>query len=139
MGRVGRVKHVLLDTHTWAWSLTGDARLSASATAAMEQAETVSISAISLFEIGQKVRLGKWPEMEPLVSRLIGLSGEQGGRLLDTSPHASLLAAMLTWEHRDPFDRLIAATAITRGLPLISADAAFDALAGQPQWPGRIW
>jgi len=133
------VRHVLLDTHAWAWSMTADARLSSAAIAAMEQAETVSISAISLFEIGQKVRLGKWPEMEPFLDRLIALANEQGGRLAEVSPEASLLAATLEWPHRDPFDRIIGATAITRGLTLISADTVFDTLAGQPNWPGRVW
>ncbi len=133
------MKHILLDTHAWAWSLTADARLSSPAVAAMEQAETVSISAISLFEIGQKVRLGKWPEMEPFLSRLIGLVHEQGGRLLETSAEASLLAATLEWAHRDPFDRFIAATAITRGLTLISADTVFDTLKTDQSWPGRLW
>jgi PIN domain nuclease of toxin-antitoxin system len=119
--------------------MTGDARLSAAAIAAMEQADTVSISAISLFEIGQKVRLGKWPEMVPFLDRLISLAEEQGGRLVEVSPEASLLAATMAWGHRDPFDRIIAATAITRGLVLVSTDAAFDALAEVPKWPGLIW
>lgn len=133
------MKHLLLDTHTWAWSMTGDVRLSAAAITAMEQAETVSISAISLFEIGQKVRLGKWPEMAPFLDRLISLAEEQGGRMVEVSPEASLLAATMEWDHRDPFDRIIAATAITRGLVLVSTDAAFDALAEEPKWPGVIW
>lgn len=119
--------------------MTADIRLSAAATVAMEQAETVSISAISLFEIGQKVRLGKWPEMRPFLSRLIVLADRQGGRLVELSAEASLLAATLEWTHRDPFDRIIGATAITRGLTLISADTAFDALAAEPKWPGRVW
>ncbi len=119
--------------------MMADARLSSAATAAMEQAETVSISAISLFEIGQKVRLGKWPEMEPFLNRLIALADEQGGRLLELSPDASLLAATLEWAHRDPFDRIIGATAITKGLTLISADTVFDALSDDPKWPGRVW
>ena len=133
------MRHVLLDTHAWAWSMTADARLSPAATAAIEQAETVSISAISLFEIGQKVRLGKWPEMEPFLNRLIVLADEQGGRLVELSSEASLLAATLEWSHRDPFDRIIGATAITKGLTLISADTVFDTLTGEPKWPGRVW
>ncbi len=133
------MRHVLLDTHAWAWSLTGDARLSARATAAMLQAETVFISTISLFEIGQKARLGKWPEMQPFLDRLPALALAQGGHFADLSAEASLLAATLDWPHRDPFDRLIGATAITRGLALISADTAFDALSGAPEWLGRVW
>lgn len=133
------MKHLLLDTHAWAWSMTADARLSATAITAIEQAETVSISVISLFEIGQKVRLGKWPEMAPFLGRLISLADEQGGRLIEVSPEANLLAAMMEWEHRDPFDRIIAATAITRGLQLVSMDAAFKSLADMPKWPGLVW
>ncbi|MBS9721611.1 type II toxin-antitoxin system VapC family toxin [Tianweitania sp. BSSL-BM11] len=133
------MSHILLDTHAWAWSLTADSRLSASALAAMEGADRVSISAISLFEIGQKVRLGKWPEMQPFLTSLIRLADEQGGRFLDVSPEVSLVAATLDWAHRDPFDRIIGATALTRGLTLISADMAFDGLAAEPKWPGRIW
>jgi PIN domain nuclease of toxin-antitoxin system len=119
--------------------MTADARLSAAAIAAIEQAETVSISAISLFEIGQKVRLGKWPEMAPFLDRLISVAKGQGGRLVEVSPETSLLAAAISWEHRDPFDRIIAATAITRGLALVSTDAAFIALADVPNWPGLVW
>lgn len=133
------MSHVLLDTHAWAWSLTGDAQLSDKATAAMTQAETVFVSAISLFEIGQKVRIGKWPEMAPFVDRLIGLADAQGARLLAVTPDASLLASVLEWTHRDPFDRIIGATALTKGLALVSADTAFDGLANAPGWPGRIW
>ncbi|MBO9726071.1 MAG: type II toxin-antitoxin system VapC family toxin [Novosphingobium sp.] len=133
------MKHILLDTHAWAWSMTADPRLSATAISAMEQAETVSISAISLFEIGQKVRLGKWPEMGPFLDRLIPLAEEQGGRLVEVSLEASLLAATLAWDHRDPFDRIIAATAIARGMVLISTDSAFKTLVEMPKWPGLVW
>ncbi len=52
------MKTVLLHTHAWAWSLTGDQRLSRNALNAMSPAETVLVSAISFFEIAQKARLG---------------------------------------------------------------------------------
>ena len=119
--------------------MTGDMRLSAAAVAAMERAEAVFVSVISLFEIGQKVRLGKWPEMAPFLDQLIALAGEQGARLAELSPEASLLAATLEWQHRDPFDRIIGASAITRGLALVSADPAFDGLTNMPRWPGLVW
>lgn len=106
---------------------------------AMTEADCVVVSAISFYEIGQKVRLGKWPEMAPFLPRLIDLAGEQGAQLLALSAEASLLASTLAWDHRDPFDRLIGASALQSGLALVSADTVFDALAREPRWPGRPW
>lgn len=130
---------VLLDTHAWAWSLTADQRLSAAAVDAMGQAETVCVGAISFFEIGQKVRIGKWPEMAPFLDRLVSIADEQGAWVVDLSPEIALLAAGMEWDHRDPFDRIIAATAIVRGLALVSADVVFDTLPSFPKWRGRVW
>lgn len=127
------MKAVLLDTHVWAWSLTENQRLSAKARATIAQAQTVSLSPISFFEIGQKVRLGKWPAMEPFVSRLIGILEEQGGSVVELTPAICLQAATMDWPHRDPFDRLLAASAVHRGLPLISADSVFDGIVT------RVW
>ncbi len=44
----------------------------------MAKAETILVSAISFFEIAQKARLGKWPEMEPYVDRLPELLARVG-------------------------------------------------------------
>jgi PIN domain nuclease of toxin-antitoxin system len=120
------MKGVLLDTHAWAWSLTGDARLSDKARAFIEQAQAVLVSPISFFEIGQKVRLGKWPEMTPFVDLLPALLQEQGGAVASLEPLICLSAGTMPWAHRDPFDRLLAATATFYNLPLVSADAVFD-------------
>jgi len=122
------VTAVLLDTHAWAWSLTGDMRLSTKATALITEADSVFVSPISFFEIGQKVRIGKWPEMEPFINDLPSLLAEQGGRVAALAPEVCLKGATLAWEHRDPFDRLLAATTLALGIPLISADEVFDTL-----------
>jgi PIN domain nuclease of toxin-antitoxin system len=129
---------VLLDTHAWAWSLTADDRLSQPATAAIEQADAVFVSPITFFEIGQKVRFGKWPEMQPLVHRLPALLEEQGGRVALLDPETCVVAALLDWAHRDPFDRLLAATALCGSLSLVSADSQFDDLA-DGRSVHRIW
>ncbi|EJC80363.1 hypothetical protein Rleg4DRAFT_1986 [Rhizobium leguminosarum bv. trifolii WSM2297] len=130
---------LLLDTHAWAWSLTDDKRLSAKAIALIEKAETILVSPISLFEIGQKVRLGKWPEMEPFVGRLAELLQEQGAIAAALTPEVCLAAAKMDWAHRDPFDRLLAATAMQNGMPIISADSIFDELVGNQLWIARFW
>ncbi|TGE01003.1 type II toxin-antitoxin system VapC family toxin [Methylobacterium nonmethylotrophicum] len=124
---------VLLDTHAWAWTLTGDDRLSSRAAAAIEAADQVFVSAISFFEIAQTVRLGKWPEIEPYVTRLVVLLSEQGGVAIALDPEICAAAAAMAWTHRDPFDRLLAATAQHHRLPLISADLAFDGIVA------RVW
>ena len=88
----------------------------------------VSLSPISFFEIGQKVRVGKWPELEPFVDELPASWEEQGGRVAALTPQIWLKGAILEWAHRDPFDRLLAASALELRVPLVSADAVFDLL-----------
>ena len=108
------MKSVLLDTHRWVWSLAGDPRLSDRATSAMLRAETVLVNPISFFEIGQKVRLGKWPEMAPFVGDLPALLERQGGGVAGLDQGICLRAAIMDWAHRDPFDRMLAATALRK-------------------------
>jgi PIN domain nuclease of toxin-antitoxin system len=127
------VTAALLDTHAWVWSLTDDPRLSAKARKTIANAGAIYVSPISFFEISQKTRLGKWPEMASFVDGLPGLLEQQGGLAARLDPTVCTLAGSLAWAHRDPFDRLIAATAILEKLPLVSADAAFDGLVK------RIW
>ena len=138
MGR-GRLSDVLLDTHAWAWTLTADARLSKRASEAITAADAVFVSAISLYEIGQKVRLGKWPDMSPHLMNLLDIAEDQGVQLLPVSPISCLAGADFRWAHRDPFDRIIGATAFSERLTLISADSVFDELSNPDFWPGRLW
>ncbi len=124
---------VLLDTHSWAWSLADDERLSKPARAAIQAANAVLVSPITFFEIAQKVRLGKWPEMEAFVGQLPAILERQGGTAAGLSPSICAVAGMMAWSRRDPFDRLLAATAMHDNLPFISADPVFDGIVT------RIW
>lgn len=117
---------VLLDTHAWVWSFAAAERLSPGAREAIERAEAVLVSPISFYEIARKVRLGKWPAMEPHVAGLPGLPEEQGAGSAPLDAAVCTLAGTLDWDHRDPFDRLLAATALHYGLAIVSADPAFD-------------
>lgn len=119
---------MLLDTNAFAMVLTDDPRLPERVKAQMEQASKVSLSAISFYEIGQKVRLGKWDEMVPFAPRLVDIAGEAGFDLISLSASVANTASLLDWSHRDPFDRMIAAVAIAEGAKLVSSDQAFDAL-----------
>ena len=55
---------------------------------------------------------------------------EQGGITAPLTNDAALLAARFEWPHRDPFDRMLAATALEHDLFLISKDRAFSTLPG---------
>lgn len=100
---------------------------------AIAEAVTVLVSPMTFLEIAQKVRLGKWPEMEPFVDRLPALLRQQGGSTADLDGTICVTAGRMAWPHRDPFDRLIAATAMHHNLPLVSADTVFDGIVN------RLW
>ena len=123
---------ILLDTHVWAWSLIDDPHLSLRTREALASADDVLVSAISFFEIAQKVRIGKWPEMTSYVDRLLTLAESQQAHVISLEPEDCLMAGSMEWPHRDPFDRLLAASALRR-IPIASADPAFDAVLT------RIW
>lgn len=103
-----------------------DPRLTTPASAAIEAADAVLVSSITFFEITQKVRIGKWPEMEPHIDALPRMLEEQGGSVAELDPVICAAAGIMAWDHRDPFDRLLAATAKHRRLPILSADEVFD-------------
>lgn len=117
---------VLLDTHAFVWGQTAPHRLSDRAKDAIAAADVVWVSAICFFEIAQKARLGKWPEIVGVLEGLPALHEAQGGRISPLDGEICLQAGSLPWLHRDPFDRLIAATALRRRMTLVSADEAFD-------------
>jgi PIN domain nuclease of toxin-antitoxin system len=123
----------LLDTHVWAWSLTNDRRITSRALSELSKAQTILVSAISFFEIAQKVRVGKWPEMALYVDRLSDLLERQRGVATALEAGDCLAAGTMEWPHRDPFDRLLAASAVRRGIAIVSADAVFDAVVA------RVW
>jgi PIN domain nuclease of toxin-antitoxin system len=127
------VKGVLLDTHAMVWSLLDGSLLSERARVEIGRSEAVYVSPISFFEIAQKARIGKWPEIEPFLDALPQLLRDHGSSIAELSPEIALSAGAMKWSHRDPFDRFLAATALHYALPLISADLMFDGLVA------RIW
>jgi PIN domain nuclease of toxin-antitoxin system len=136
MGRPRQtVSALLLDTHAWAWALIDPSMLSKAAHSAIKKAERVVISPVSIFEIAQKVRLDKWPQMADVVKDLPDLITKAGGHQAPFTPEISLAAGLLDWPHRDPFDRILAATALHHGYRLLSIDAEFDRVKGLT----RVW
>lgn len=127
---------LLLDTHALIWWWLDAPQLSAAARAAMADARhDIWVSAASAWEIATKQRLGKLPELPPdLAARWSALLEADGFRPLDISPGHALRAGGHPAEHRDPFDRLLAAQAEMEQAVLVSCDTALD-----PFGVRRLW
>jgi PIN domain nuclease of toxin-antitoxin system len=125
----------LLDTHTIVWSTLRSPKLSPGATAIIEDpANRLLISVASAWEIATKVRIRKFPEAMPLEAAFLNLPSLTGFIFVDLTAETALLAGRLTGKHKDPFDRMIAAQAITLDIPIISIDSKLDAFGVR-----RIW
>ncbi len=126
---------VLLDTHALLWALMEPKRLSARVREVLQDpANTILVSAASAWEIATKHRLGRLPQAESVV---VGyrrhLATLMASELAISSEHA-LLAGGLPGDHRDPFDRMLTAQALTEGVPLVTDDPAFTAFHVATLW-----
>ena len=119
---------LLLDTHILLWFQANDPKLSSVARAAiLDPANERWLSPISLLEIAIKSRLGKLPLPAPFGTLYPITLGADDIHLLPLEPAHIEPLTTLPLHHRDPFDRMIAATSLVEGLTLVSADVAFNA------------
>ena len=86
----------------------------------------VLISAASAWEITTKHRLGRLPGADPIASDIPGAIADQGFEELPITVAEAARAGVLSGPHRDPFDRLLIAQALSRDLVLISNESTFD-------------
>ena len=116
---------LLLDTHALLWWWKDDPRLSRRAiTAITDEKNSVLVSAASAWEIATKHRIGKLPGVESAVRQFNELLiADSFGHLAISHQHA-LMAGGFAINHRDPFDRMLAAQAIIEGATLVTDDAA---------------
>lgn len=123
---------VLLDSHAVYWWTIGSDRLSPRAREMIEdKANVILVSAVSFYELDNKMRLNKLDLKPQELRGAVIASGLQ--TLAITDLHAEL-AASLDWEHRDPWDRILAAQTRLEHCLFVSADNAFDAVLHE-----RIW
>ncbi|GGF34345.1 twitching motility protein PilT [Subtercola lobariae] len=122
---------LLLDSHTFYWAVRAPGRIPALAVRLIEDpANELLVSAVTPWELGIKFRKGKFAEAGPFLAAFARHLSTLGARELPISGEHALIAAQIEWEHRDPFDRMLAAQAIVENAVLVTADAAFASLGG---------
>ena len=133
MGRPLTVQ-VLLDTHAFLWWLGGNPRMPGSARSAIDDADTVFVSAASAWEIATKHRIGKLPQAEAVALDVTGCIAGQGFEELAITVYDGERAGRLPGLHRDPFDRMLIAQALVRDLAVVSVDRTFDGYGVRRVW-----
>ena len=117
----------IVDTQIFIWSIISPNKLPDQVKELL-QSNQVFVCHISLFEIAIKQKIGKLPQLRLSIDELIHQATIDNFSFLPiTASHISSYDTVpLIESHKDPFDRLIIATAIAENLPIISADEKFQ-------------
>ncbi|SCG39823.1 type II toxin-antitoxin system VapC family toxin [Micromonospora halophytica] len=111
---------LLLDTHVALWAITGDATLDTEFLDQLRHEPDIFLSPVSLWEITIKQSVGKLAGPPDLAERV----RDMGFRELPVTHAHAIAAGRLPPHHRDPFDRILVAQAITESLTLATRDAS---------------
>jgi PIN domain nuclease of toxin-antitoxin system len=129
------MQRVLLDTHSFLWFVTEDPKLSAVAQRVIAEGGNEPILSVAcVWEIAIKVSIGRLPIPAPLDSFIPEQLRINRISLLPIELKHLFEVTRIPLHHRDPFDRMIIAQAIVEGLPVLSADPAFDKYPIQRLW-----
>ena len=127
---------IVLDTHVWLWYVNRDRDLYPPTwPERIETASRVAVSSVSCFEIAYAEKRGRICLECPVDEWFSDALEPAGVELFPLTPAIALRAVNLTPAHRDPFDRLIIATALDHDAMLASVDGLF---ANYPELTGRL-
>ncbi len=110
---------LLLDTHIFLWLNMDDSRLTEKARNLIEEAQEVFVSSVVFWELAIKISRGDLvADVEELRSALY----KNAFTILPVTIEHACATANLPWHHKDPFDRMLVAQAMTEPLRLLTAD-----------------
>jgi PIN domain nuclease of toxin-antitoxin system len=119
---------LLLDTHAFLWFVLNDSQLSGSARSHIaDPGNSILVSPASYWETAIKISIGKYKLAADFRTFMEGQLAANHFTVLPVEVRHAAVLTNLPFHHRDPFDRLLIAQAIVEQIPIVSADAAFDA------------
>ncbi len=126
--------NLLLDANVLIWLGTGPRSISANAVKAIQSANNLFYSPVSIAEIGIKVGKGKLNIQPDLRSYIAGLVTIYDLQCLPLDDESAYELEKLPTHHKDPFDRLLVCQAIAHRLALLSADSTLRKYPIQVIW-----
>ena len=116
------MSHYLLDTHTAIWFFNGDNSLSKTARQKILDPVNVKyLSIASAWELAIKIGLGKL-DFSGRVKGFLQLADNNGFNIIPVKSEHLTFLEELPMLHRDPFDRLLIATALSEQMTIITDD-----------------
>jgi len=110
---------LLLDTHAALWWLADDDRIEDDVARHLtDDSNQVLISAVVVWEVAIKRSLGKLEAPDAVGQTLV----DAGAQPLPVTIEHAAVVERLPWVHRDPFDRLLAAQALTEDAMIVFRD-----------------
>jgi PIN domain nuclease of toxin-antitoxin system len=125
---------IVLDTHTWVWWLVSPRRLSRRATRAIERADRIGVSTMSVFELVQLEQRRRLTFAVPVRTWVREALSRERVEPLPLTAEAAVDAAQLRFE-ANPADRIIYATARALDARLVTRDERMHAF--DPEW--TVW
>lgn len=117
------MSRLLLDTHALLWFQGADRRLPPRVRSRLESADELVVSAASTWEVAIKVSRGLLELPVSLDAYVTSVVARYSS--LPVLPLHTVKVAALPWHHRDPFDRMLAAQALSEGLHFVTKDRVF--------------
>jgi len=127
--------NLLLDTHALLWWWGEPDKLSARALGLLQDpANRIYVSAASALEISIKTRIRKLPNGEEIITSWDRRILEDAFVEMPISTQHALRAGIMPGDHRDPFDRILAAQSLIENIPLLGCDREISALGAERVW-----
>jgi PIN domain nuclease of toxin-antitoxin system len=128
----------LLDTVVWLWSLGSTDRINKHGLEILQSGEEeIYFSAVTAWEVSIKASLGKLRLPAPPRVCVLNFAEKQGLRPLSITQLHAVKVYDLPSYHRDPFDRLIIAQALTEDMAILTADRYFERYPVNVVWCGK--